>query len=124
MWTPPTRREHSHERLRYESDTNDTEWALLAPHFPSPNRMGWPREWPLCEIVDAIFYVLRGGIPWRLLPKDFPPWRTVYRWFADWRDTRLFETINHLLVMADRERIGRGASPTGAVIDSQSVKSM
>ena len=74
------------------------------------------------EILNAIFYVLRGGIAWRLLPNDLPPKTTVYRWFASWRDTGLFETINHLLVMADRERVGRDASPTAAVIDSQSVK--
>ena len=74
------------------------------------------------EIVDAIFYVLRGGIAWRLLPTDFPPWQTAYRWFAAWRDAGLLATINHALVMADRERAGRGASPTAAIIASQSVK--
>jgi transposase len=87
-----------------------------------PCRCGRPRAWPLREIVNAIFYVLRGGIAWRLIPKDFPPRTTVYRCFALWRDTGLFERINHLLVMADRERVGRDASPTAAVIDSQSVK--
>jgi putative transposase len=76
----------------------------------------------LREIVNAIFYVLRGGIAWRLIPKDLPPRTTVYRWFALWGDTGLFERMNHLLVMADRERIGREASPTAAVLDSQSVK--
>jgi len=68
------------------------------------------------------FYVLRGGIAWRLLPSDFPPWRTVYRWFAAWRDKGVFEKINHALIMADRERVGREASPSAAIIDSQSVK--
>jgi putative transposase len=72
--------------------------------------------------VNAIFYVLRGGIAWRLIPKDLPPRTTVYRWFAHWRDTGLFERMNHLLVMVDRERVGRAASPSAAVIDSQSVK--
>jgi transposase len=72
--------------------------------------------------LRAIFYVLRGGIAWRLLPSDLPPKSTVFRWFSFWRDTDLFETINHLLVMADRERVGREASPTAAVLDSQSVK--
>ncbi len=66
--------------------------------------------------------MLRGGIAWRLIPKDLPPRTTVYRWFALWRDTGLFERMNHLLVMADRERVGRYPSPTAAVIDSQSVK--
>ncbi|GAB0120390.1 IS5 family transposase [Acidisoma sp. 7E03] len=74
------------------------------------------------EIVNAIFYVLRGGIAWGLLPKDFPPWSTVYRWFARFRDDGTWERINHHLVMLDRERAGREASPTAAVIDSQSVK--
>src|SRR4051794_40908268 len=67
--------------------------------------------------MNAIFYVLRGGVAWRLLPSDLPPRTTVYRWFALWRDTGLFETMNHLLVMADRERVGREASPTAAVLD-------
>src|SRR3954464_1773679 len=61
-------------------------------------------------------------IPWRLMPTDLPPWPTVYRWFAAWRDSGLFETINHALVMTDRERVGREASPSAAIIDSQSVK--
>ena len=74
------------------------------------------------EVVNAIFYVMRSGCPWRLLPHEFPPWRTVYRWFAAWRDEGLFERVNHALVMADREQSGREASPTAAVIDSQSVK--
>ncbi len=83
---------------------------------------GRPRRWSTREILNAIFYVLRGGIAWRLLPSDLPPKSTVFRWFSLWRDTGLFETINHLLVMADRERVGREASPTAAVLDSQSVK--
>ena len=74
------------------------------------------------EIVNAIFYVLRGGIGWSLLPKDFPPWPTVYRWFARFRDESRWEKINHHLVMLHRERSGREASLTAAVIDSQSVK--
>jgi len=74
------------------------------------------------EVVNAICYVLRGGIAWRLMPDTFPPWRTVYRWFARLRDDGTWETINHHLVMRDRERTGREASPTAAVMDSQSVK--
>ena len=74
------------------------------------------------EIVNGIFYVMRAGCPWRLLPNDLPPWGTIYRWFAAWRDDGRFERINHALVMADRERVGREASPSAAIIDSQSVK--
>jgi transposase len=65
----------------------------------------------LREVLNAIFYVLRGGIASRLLPRDLPPKGTVFGWFATWRDTGLFESLNHLLVMADRERVGREASP-------------
>ena len=74
------------------------------------------------EIVYGISYVMRAGCPWRLLPNDLPPWGTIYRWFAAWRDDGCFERINHALVMADRERVGRDASPTAAIIDSQSAK--
>jgi transposase len=122
MWTPTTRWHHSRTGLRYASDLTDAEWALLEPLLPPPCDQGRPRSWPMREIVNAISYVLRSGCPWRLLPNDFPPWRTVYRWFAAWRDEGLFERVNHTLVMADRARSGREASPTAAVIDSQSVK--
>jgi transposase len=122
MWTPATRRQHSRDDLRYETDLTDAEWALIERLMPKPRQRGRPRAWPLREIVNAIFYVLRGGIAWRLIPKDLPPRTTVYRWFALWRDTGLFERVNHILVMADRERGGREASPSAAVIDSQSVK--
>ena len=74
------------------------------------------------KIVNAIFYVLRGGIAWSLLPEDFPPSSTAYRCFAGFRDDGTWQTINHRPVMLDRERAGREASPAAAVIDSQSVK--
>ena len=122
MWTPTTRRQHSREHLRYGSDLSDAEWAIIVPFMPSPARTGRPRAWPLREIMNAVFYVLRAGCAWRLLPKDFPPMTTVYGWFLRFRREGLFETINHHLVMQDRERIGREASPSAAVIDSQSAK--
>jgi transposase len=122
MWTTTTRRHHSRTGLRYTSDLTDAEWALLEPFLPPPRDRGRPRSWPMREVVNAISYVTRSGGPWRLLPSDFPPWPTVYRWFAAWRDDGLFARMNHVLVMADRERSGRAASPTAAVIDSQSVK--
>lgn len=74
------------------------------------------------EIVKGIFYVLRAGCPWRLIPSDLPPWSTLWRWFRLWRDEGLFARISHGLVVADRERRGREACPSAAVIDSQSVK--
>ena len=122
MWTPTTREHYKRRAARYQSDLTDAEWQVIEPHLPPANVTGRPRSWDMREIVNAIFYVMRGGIAWRLLPSDFPPWSTVYRWFATWRDGCIFEKINHALVMADRERTGRAASPTAAIIDSQSVK--
>ena len=84
--------------------------------------MGRPWRWPVREIVNAIFSVLRSGCPWRQMPTDLPAGSPVYRWVAAWRDGCVFERINHALVMADREQTGREASPSAAIIDSQSVK--
>ena len=122
MWTATTREQHRRRTTRYQTDMTDGEWRIIAPVLPPERPTGRPRSWPMREIVNAIFYVMRGGIAWRLLPTDFPPGSTVYRWFADFRDAGVFECINHALVMADRERVGREASPTAAIVDSQSVK--
>ena len=122
MWTPTTRRQHSRAGLRYGSDLTDDEWAILAPFLPPAARCGRKREWPMREVINGICYVLRGGIGWRLLPDSFPPWQTVYGWFARLRDEGRWEVINHHLVMRDRERVGREASPSAAIVDSQSVK--
>jgi transposase len=122
MWNPTTRAHHKRAGLRYGSDLTDAEWAVLEPLLPPPRPCGRRRRWPMREIVNAIFYALRGGIPWRMLPESFPPPSTVYRWFATWRDSGVWQSINHHLVMADRERVGRDTSPTAAVLDSQSVK--
>lgn len=122
MWTPTTRQQHIRASARYESDLTDKEWRVIEPHLPAAKPKGRPRAWPMRDIVNGIFYVMRAGCPWRLVPSDLPPWETVYRWFAAWRDEGRFEAINHALVIVDRERVGRDASPTGAIIDSQSVK--
>ncbi|ACL62338.1 IS5 family transposase [Methylobacterium nodulans] len=122
MWTPTTRRQHSRAGLRYETDLTNAEWAVIGPLMPAPSSLGRPPVWTMREILNAIFYVLRGGIAWRLIPKDLPPRSTAYGSFSRWRNEGLFARINHHLVMADRERVGREASPTVAVLDSQSVK--
>ena len=93
----------------------------MEPLLPAPKRTGRPLSWPLREIVNAIFFCLRGGVPWRLLPSDLPPKSTVYRWFAARRDGGVFEALNHALLMIDRERNGRAASPSACIIDSQSA---
>jgi putative transposase len=122
MWTPETRARHDREYLRYSSDLTDQEWELIAPFLPPPATTGRRRGWPMREMMNAIFYVLRSGCAWRLLPEHFPPHQTTYRWFVRFRDGGLWEGMNHHLTMLDRERVGREASPSAAVIDSQSVK--
>jgi transposase len=95
---------------------------LIEPHLPRPATRGRTRETSLRDVLDAIYYIAESGCQWRLLPKDFPPYSTVQRYFYGWRDSGLWQTINHVLLMEVREAAGREASPTAGVIDSQSVK--
>lgn len=122
-WTEITRPQYRRDGLRYASDLTDREWALLEPLMPPPRRRGRPREWDLREVVNALLYMASTGCQWRQLPKDFPPFTTVQGYFYGWRDEGRLERINHALVMASREEMGREASPSAGVIDSQSVKS-
>src|SRR6476469_912386 len=122
MWTAETRVEHDRDDLRYPSDLTDAEWQILAPLLPPPAATGRHRCWPMRELMNAIFFLLRGGCAWRMLPEHFPPHQTAYRWFTRFRDDGTWEALNHHLVMLDRERIGREASPSAAIIDSQSIK--
>lgn len=122
MWTETTRPKYDREQQRYATDVTDAEWAVIAPWLPADRRLGRPREVDLREVINAIFYILRAGCPWRMLPKDFPPRSTVQRYFYAWRDQGIWQAINHHLVMAAREEQDREASPSAGVIDSQSVK--
>ena len=123
VWTEITRPQYRRDGLRYASDTTDAEWALIAPHLPPPpRRRRRPRSTEPRAVVDAIFYLAQSGCQWRMLPKDFPPYSTVQRYFYRWRDGATWTSINHVLVMLERERQGREASPSAGVIDSQSVK--
>lgn len=122
MWTDTTRAQHARNGMVLPSDLTDAEWALLEPFLPPPSSVGRPRKWPMRRIVEAILYLLRGGLPWRMLPPCFPPVSTVRRWLYLWRDTGLWQSLNHYLLMAVREVGGREASPSAGVIDSQSVK--
>ena len=100
----------------------DEEWEGIAPHLPPPAECGRRRKTSLREVVNAIFYIAQTGCQWRLLPKEFPPFTTVQRYFYAWRAEGLWQVINHALLMAVREAEGREASPTAGIIDSQSVK--
>lgn len=97
MWTPATRRQRSRAGLRHASDLTDDEWRILEPLLPGVRRCARRRAWPLREIANAIFYVLRAGCTWRLLADSLPPWRTVYRWFLRLRDGGVFEAITIIL---------------------------
>lgn len=121
-WTKITRPKYDRSALHYASNTTDQEWALIEPHLPRPASRGRKREHGLRDVVDAIFYIAQSGCQGRLLPKDFPPFTTVQRYFYHWRDNGVWRTINHVLLMDVREAEGREASPTAGVIDSQSVK--
>lgn len=121
-WTEITRPQYRREGLRYASDLADAEWALIEPFMPGRRRLGRPRATELRSVVNAIFYLVTTGCQWRQLPREFPPYSTVQGYFYQWiRDGR-WEIINHALVMAAREKVGREPSPTAGVIDSQSVK--
>lgn len=109
-------------RRSYFSDLTDAQWAVIAPMIPDAAPGGRPRKADKREIVEAILYILRAGCAWRLLPHDFPPWQTVYYYLRRWQREGVWARIHHTLVMADREREGRNASPSAAVIDSQAVR--
>ena len=122
MWTDITRPKHARKGLRYSSDLTDAEWSVLEPLLPARSGLGRPPKWSLRAIMDGLFYVLRSGLPWRMMPRDFPPVSTVQRYFYAWRDGGLWSTISHYLLRDVRLAAGREASPSAGVIDSQSVK--
>ena len=121
-WDDVARQDHRRVCARYPSDMTDREWAIIAPLLPPARSGGRPRTVDLRAVMDAILFMASSGCQWRMLPKDFPPRSTVQGSFYAWRDSRLWEALNHLLVMSARELEGREASPTAGVIDSQSVK--
>jgi transposase len=110
------------KRMIYLSDLTDEEWILLSDLMPIAKSSGRPRTHEVREILNAIFYVLRAGCSWRLLPHDFPNWKTVYHYWREWRMSGLWERINAALRQILRRKMGREAEPSAAVIDSQSVK--
>src|SRR5438445_7174992 len=104
-------------RKGYPSDLSDREWAILEPLIPAPKTGGRPAKHSRREIVDAIRYVLRNGGGWRALPHDFPAYTTVYDYFRAWRDSGLWEQVNTVLRERVRQKAGRDAQPSAAIID-------
>jgi putative transposase len=109
-------------RRSYPSDLTDHEQNLLQPLLASPERRGRPPKWPARRIADAVFYLLRSGCAWRMLPREYPPWQTVYYHFRKWRIDGRLRRAHDRLREAVREREGREPDPSTAVIDSQVVK--
>jgi putative transposase len=106
----------------YPSDLSDVEWALVEPLLPASSKDGRPEAHPRREIVNAILYVTHTGCPWRSLPRDFPPWGTVYGLFARWHDAGVVSVLHDALRDTSRQLEGKDRQPTAGVIDSQSVK--
>ena len=109
-------------RKAYQSDLSDAEWSCLEPHLPLPEATRRPKMHTTREILNAIFYIVRGGCAWRLLPNDFPPWKTVYHYFRSWRLDGTWERVHAALRKRVRVRMNRDPEPSAGVVDSQSVK--
>ncbi len=109
-------------RAAYPSDLRDPEWIILEPLIPPAKTGGRNRTVEMREVVNGIFYVLRSGGAWRMLPHEFPPWQTVYGYFNHWRTDGIWEQMNDALREAVREEADRDAEPSAAILDSQSVK--
>jgi len=123
MWTSENRGRYDRSKLRYPSDLTDVEWALVAPLIPAAKRGGNKRTVNLREVANGLMYILSTGCQWAAIPKDLPPRSTLHDYFDRWDYDGTLGRIHHALYVACRELAGRDASPSAAIIDSQSVKS-
>lgn len=123
MWTNENRGRYDRSKLRYPSDLTDGEWALIAPLIPPAKPGGNKRTVNEREIVNGVMYILSTGCQWAALPRDLPPRSTVNDYFRRWDYDGTLDRIHHALYVRCREQAGREASPSAAIIDSQSVKS-
>ena len=123
MWTSKNRGRYDRSKLRYPSDLTDDEWNLVEPLIRPGKRGGDKRTVIMREVVNGLMYILSTGCQWRAIPKDLPPRSTLYDYFDLWSWDGTLDLIHHELYVKCREAVSREASPTAAVIDSQSVKS-
>lgn len=123
MWTTENRPRYNRDNLRYPSDLTDEEWALVEPLIPPGKRGGGKRTVVMRNVMNGIMYVLSTGCQWRAIPKDLPPRSTLFDYLDLWSWDGTLERIHHALYVQCREREEREASPSAAIIDSQSVKS-
>ena len=110
------------KRKSYPSDISDEEWEILEPLIPPEKPGGRPRTTNMREVINAIWYELRTGCQWRQLPHEFPPWSTIWRYFRIWRQTGMWEQMHTTLRERLRSQLGREATPSAVIMDSQSVK--
>ncbi len=111
------------KRKSYATDLSDAQWERLRPLLErDPSRGGRPRTYPLREIVNALLYVLRGGISWRAMPHDLPPWESVYDHYRRWKRNGTLESVHDALRQQVRSASGREATPSAVILDSQSVR--
>ena len=123
MWTTENRPRYNRDKLRYPSDLTDEEWAVVEPLIPPGKRGGGKRTVELREVMNGLMYILSTGCQWRAIPTDLPARSTLYDYFDLWSWDGTLKRIHHALYVECREREQREASPTAAIIDSQSVKS-
>jgi transposase len=123
MWTAKNRKRYDRGALRYPSDLTDDEWAHVGPLIPPAKRGGNRRHVDVREVMNGIMYVLSTGCQWRAIPKDLPPRSTLFDYLDLWSYDGTLDRIHHALYVECREQGEREASPTAAIIDSQSVKS-
>ena len=109
-------------RRPYPSDISDEEWNILEPLIPPGKPGGKPRTTNMREVINAVWYVLRTGCQWRMLPHEFPPWSTVWSYFRIWRKTGVWQQMHTYLRERLRSHVGREPTPSAVIIDSQSVK--
>jgi transposase len=123
MWTSKNRGRYDRSKLRYPSDLTNEEWDLVEPLIPPGRSGGGKRTVIMREVVNGLMYILSTGCQWRAVPKDLPPKSTIYEYFDLWTYDGTLKGIHHTLYERCREQAQREASPSAAIIDSQSVKS-
>ena len=122
-WTEITRPHYVRDGLRYASDMTEAEWGLIKPFLPRACRRGRPRKTDLRNVVEAVLYILSTGCQWRAIPKDLPARSTLHDYLDLWSYDGTLDRLHETLYVKCREQADREASPTAAIIDSQSVKS-
>lgn len=107
--------------MPYPSDLTDKQWKLIAKHFHTGN-YGKSRKYAQRDMINAVFYITKTGCQWRFLPKEYPPWKSVYSFYKRAKDKEIWEKIMKEMVRKSRLKMGRKSDPSYSLIDSQSIK--